>query len=206
MAKLTKFSINPAGELVYSKTGAKAKGALEIRGSRVYKNGRLYGSISKSRVDRKTKNAAKKAKEKERQAKQKAKQKAKKKVSKKPTKKKIAEKKQAEKAIAVVGGESLEETLENEKFTDEMYEQDQNFVDAFGEMVKSAMHKDLPQWLKTRINALDNTAILQAYQKNQYVFEVYFQYNPDGSLKSADNSARWVLSWVEQIEKMGVKK
>lgn len=206
MAKLTKFSINPSGELVYSKTGAKARGNFEIKGSNVYKNGRRYGTISKSRIDRKTKTALKKAKEKEKRSRQKARSKAKKKVSKKPTKKRIAEKKQPEKAVVVLEGESFEETLGNTEFSDEEREYDQAFADSFGEMVKGAMHKDLPQWLKSRIQALDNNAILEAYKKNQYVFEVYFQYNPDGSLKSADNSARWVLSWVEQIEKMGVKE
>lgn len=48
MAKYTKFTLTPYGELVYKKTGQFVTKDYEIRGNRVYSKGRLKGYISKA--------------------------------------------------------------------------------------------------------------------------------------------------------------
>lgn len=49
MAKYKKLALSPSGDIVHRATGVlvRSKTPLEIRGNRVYKNGRLYGYLGK---------------------------------------------------------------------------------------------------------------------------------------------------------------
>lgn len=58
MPKFTKFSLSPAGDLVYRSTGRIAPVAYEIRNKTVYNNGRKIGVIGKGTIAQQRKIAA----------------------------------------------------------------------------------------------------------------------------------------------------
>lgn len=184
MAGKTLFSIDPKKGLVYSASGRKAPSKYFVKGSTVYKAadnavGRVkVGTVSKKRSAKRPKKSTK--------------------TQVRRTKSRLQK---AGETGAII--ESLDDLLDQD-FGDEKGEAEDSAVNAFAEAFKDAVNPKLPQWLQNRIRALDNKAIWQAYQANAFVFERYFEYNPEGNVRSADNFARWALSLVEKIEKMGV--
>ena len=208
MAKNTLFSLNSSGQLVYRYSGRKAPSYYWASNNTVYdsRTGRKAGTVS---YTKKAKTKAKTSKKKTQKSKisTKTKKSASKQQKKKVTKKAASAAKKAGKAAVIPQAQDQTidfSDLENSEFTDEEYQYPDEIIQAFAESVKTAMNRGIPAWLQIRIQKLDPYAIWNAYQLHQYVFDVYFTYNPDGSVKSADNAAHWLVSVVEQIEQMGV--
>ena len=209
MAKNTLFSLNSSGQLVYRNSGRKAPSYYWASNNTVYdsRTGRKAGTLSYAKKA-KTKTKTSKSKTQKSKISTKTKKSPVKKQKKKVSKKSATAVKKAGKAAVVP--QPADQTIdfsqiEDTEFTDEEYQYPDEIIQAFAESVKTAMNRGIPAWLQHRIAKLDPYAIWNAYQLHQYVFDVYFLYNPDGSVEKADNAARWLLSVVEQIEQMGVR-
>lgn len=209
MAKNTLFSLNSSGQLVYRKSGRKAPSYYWASNNTVYdsRTGRKAGTVS---YTKKAKTKAKTSKKKTQKSKisTKTKKSPTKQQKKKVSKKTASAAKKAGKAAVIPQAQDQTidfSDLEDTEFTDEEYQYSDEIIQMFADAVKTQMHKGLPGWLQARIEALDPYAIYEAYKRHEYVFTVYFKYNPDGELYKADNAARWVLSEVTKIEQMGVR-
>ena len=190
MAKLTKFALSPSGELVYRSTGKLAPAGYTYRKYTVYgKNGRRIGSLSRNLTKTETKRIARAEQSRQRRTGRPA--------PKQPSQNKP--RKPSQKARSQKYGEA--EEFEGTEFP----QPEEAVVEDFAQRVRDCALSVAPPALRTKIQALTSAAIWKAYQEDEYVFEVFFQYHqPEDQPHKSDVSV-WLYQFVKRIETyMGV--
>ena len=195
MAKLTKFTISPSGELVYKSTGKLAPEGYKFRKNTVYgPNGRRIGTLSRKLTKTEAAKIAKAERSRKRRAAKGAN--APKQPSqgrpKKPSKKGSA---------SAPYGEDWEsfDTTEFPEYSEAVKEE-------FAARVRNAALSVAPPWLSQRIRALSTAALWQAYQEDAYIFETYFRYHEGRMEPVRSDVSIWLYQFVTRIEQyMGVK-
>ena len=203
MAKLTKFTISPSGDLVYKTTGKLAPSNYIFRKNTVYKVGedgvrRRVGSLSRKLTKTEAERIAKAEKNRNRRKAAKAKQP---KQPSKPSKGKPKAPSKTQRAGTMAYGEDWD-AFEDSDFPD--YGVD--VKEEFAQRVRDAAMSVAPPWLQARIQALSTAALWQAYLEDQYIFETYFKYHSPMDPPHKSNISLWVYQFVLRIEQyMGVK-
>ena len=200
MAALTKFTISPAGNLVYKSTGKLAPSSYTFKKNTVYgANGRRVGSLSRNL----TKTEAAKIAKAER-SRTKRGQRAQRKVSTPPKQGKPAKPGDG-KPWRKAGPVGYEYADDMEFKGTEFPEDSPAVIHEFAQRVKDAALSVAPPSLRDKIRALSEKAIYQGYQEDAYIFELFFQYHsPVDSPHKSDVSV-WLYQFVKRIETyMGV--
>lgn len=195
MAKLTKFTISPSGQLVYKSTGKLAPEGYKFRKNTVYGlNGRRIGTLSRKLTKTEAAKIAKAERSRKRRVAKGAN--APKQPSqgrpKKPSKKGPA---------SAPYGEDWEsfDTTEFPEYSEAVKEE-------FAARVRNAALSVAPPWLSNRIRALSTAALWQAYQEDAYIFETYFRYHEGRMEPVRSDVSIWLYQFVTRIEQyMGVK-
>ena len=201
MAKLTKFTISPSGDLVYKTSGKLAPSNYIFRKSTVYKVGedgvrRRVGSLSRKL----TRAEAEKIAKAERSRNRRKARASKAKQPSRPSKGKPKAPSKTQRSETMKYGEDWE-SFEDSDFPD--YSQD--VKEEFAQRVRDAANSVAPPWLQARIQALSTEALWQAYLEDQYIFETYFKYHNPMSPPTKSNISLWVYQFVLRIEQyMGV--
>lgn len=200
MAKLTKFTISPSGDLVYKSNGKLAPEGYTFRKNMVYgKNGRRVGSLSRNLT--KTE-AAKIAKAEANRNKRKAAAKRKAAGMTKPSQKRPrspsgAKPREGAKAAGIDEAEEFEGT--------EFPGADKLVIAEFARRVKAAALSVAPEALKQKILALSDEAIYEGYKQDAYIFEVFFFYHGESDEPHRSDVSVWLYQFVKRIETyMGV--
>lgn len=200
MAKLTKFTISPAGDLVYKSTGKLAPSNYIFRKNTVYKVGedgvrRRVGSLSRKLTKTEAERIAKAEKSRNRRRASAAKQPS------RPSKGKPKAPSKTQRAGTMKYGEDWE-SFEDSDFP----EYSEAVKEEFAQRVRDAALSVAPPWLQARIQALSTAALWQAYLEDQYIFETYFKYHSPMDPPHKSNISLWVYQFVLRIEQyMGVK-
>lgn len=200
MAKLTKFTLSPSGDLVYKTTGKLAPSNYIFRKNTVYKVGedgvrRRVGSLSRKLTKGEAERIAKAEKSRNRRRAAKAKQPS------RPSKGKPKAPSQTQRAGTMRYGEDWD-SFEDSNFP----EYTQGVKEEFAQRVRDAALSVAPPWLQARIQALSTDALWQAYLEDQYIFETYFKYHSPMDPPHKSNISLWVYQFVLRIEQyMGVK-
>ena len=188
MAKLTKFTIGPSGELVYKSTGKLAPEGYTFRKNTVYgKNGRRAGTLSRNLTKTQAERIARAEQSRQRRTGRAA--------PKLPSPDKPRKPSQKAKAASQKYGENWDE------FEDTEFPQPQEAViEEFAQRVRDCALSVAPPALQKKIQALTSAAIWKAYQEDQYIFEIYFQYHqPEDQPHKSDVSV-WLYQMVKRIE------
>lgn len=199
MAKLTKFTISPSGDLVYKSSGKLAPEGYTFRKNTVYgKNGRRVGSLSRNLT--KTE-AAKIAKAETNRNKRKATAKRKAAGMAKPSQKRprspSGPNRGSTKATSIDEAEEFEGT--------EFPGADKLVIAEFARRVKAAALSVAPEALKQKILALSDEAIYEGYKQDAYIFEVFFFYHGESDEPHRSDVSVWLYQFVKRIETyMGV--
>ncbi len=200
MAKLTKFTISPSGDLVYKSNGKLAPEGYTFRKNTVYgKNGRRVGSLSRNLT--KTE-AAKIAKAEANRNKKKAAAKRKAAGMAKPSQKRPrspsgAKPREGAKATGIDEAEEFDGT--------EFPEAEKLVIAEFARRVKAAALSVAPEALKQKILALSDEAIYEGYKQDAYIFEVFFNYHGENDEPHKSDVSVWLYQFVKRIETyMGV--
>lgn len=203
MAKLTKFTLSPSGELVYKSTGKLAPSDYSFRGSTVYgSNGRRIGSLSRKLTK---KDAARIAKA-ERSRTRRTGRIPQRKTSTKPEGRPSQERprrpsKTGRAAFIEYGAEGWDEEIGTTSFP----ESEQVVKEEFAQRVRAAALSVAPSSLRDKIMRLSTEALWQAYQEDAYIFEVYFEYHSPIDSPHKSNVSVWLYQFVNRIEQyMGV--
>jgi len=192
MAKLTKFTLSPSGELVYRSTGKKAPAGYTYRKNTVYgKNGRRIGSLARNITKTEAKRIARAEQSRQRRTGRAAKQ---------PSQKRPRKPSQKAKTRSQKYGENWDE------FEDTEFPQpEEAVIEEFAQRVRDCALSVAPPALQKRIQALTSAAIWKAYQEDQYVFEIYFQYHQPSDEPHKSDVSVWLYQMVKRIETyMGV--
>lgn len=196
MAALTKFTISPSGQLVYKKTGKLAPSNYTFHKNTVYgADGRRIGSLSRKLT--KTE-AAKIAKAERSRARRSTKAPG---APSQPTKRKPSKPKKIAKAAGVQKyGDDWEE------FRDEDFpEYSEAVKEEFAQRVRDSAASVAPPALQAKIRRLTSDALWKAYQEDQYIFEVYFQYHQPWDAPHKSDISVWLYQFVTRVEQyMGV--
>ena len=198
MAKLTKFTLSPSGDLVYRKTGRLAPDNYIFRKNTVYRVGedgvrRRVGTLSRKIT--KTE-AAKISRAEKNREKRKARELTK---PSKPSKSKPRRPAQPSQRVQRFGDDW--EEVRNTEFP----EPDQIIKEEFAQRVRDCALSVAPQWLQRRIQALSTDALWEAYKQDAYVFEMYFRYHDPQSPPTRSDASMWLYQFVTRIEQyMGV--
>ena len=194
MAKLTKFTISPSGDLVYKSSGKLAPEGYTFRKNTVYgKNGRRVGSLSRNLT--KTE-AAKIAKAEANRNKRKAAGMAKP-SQKRPRSPSGAKPREGAKVTGIDEAEEFEGT--------EFPGADKLVIAEFARRVKAAALSVAPEALKQKILALSDEAIYEGYKRDAYIFEVFFFYHGESDEPHKSDVSVWLYQFVKRIETyMGV--
>lgn len=189
MAKLTKFTISPSGDLVYKSTGKLAPSDYKFRKNTVYgPNGRRIGTLSRKLTK---KDAARIA-----SAERSRKARVRRTVSKPRQGKPSRPSRKATQAY----GEDWEQ-FDETKFP----EPSETAIAEFAQRVRNAASSVAPEWLKQRIRAFSTEAIWKAYQEDAYIFEIYFKYHSEDESPHKSPVSVWLYQFVTRIEQyMGV--
>ena len=194
MARLTKFTIGPSGELVYKSTGKLAPEGYTFRKNTVYgKNGRRVGTLSRNLTKTQAERIARAEQSRQRRTGRAAPKQASQGRPRKPSKK-VKSSQQY--------GEDWDE------FEDSEFPQpEQAVIEEFAQRVRDCALSVAPAALQKKIQALTSAAIWKAYQQDEYVFEVFFQYHqPEDQPHKSDVSV-WLYQMVKRIEQyMGVSE
>lgn len=195
MAKLTKFTISPSGDLVYKSNGKLAPSSYTFRKNTVYgANGRRVGSLSRNLT--KTE-AVKIAKAEANRNKRKAAGMA------KPSQKRPRSPsgtKPREGAKTAAGIDEAEE-FDGTEFPGA----DKLVIAEFARRVKAAALSVAPEALKQKILALSDEAIYEGYKQDAYIFEVFFFYHGESDEPHRSDVSVWLYQFVKRIETyMGV--
>ena len=201
MAKLTKFTISPSGDLVYKSSGKLAPSSYTFRKNTVYgANGRRVGTLSRNLT--KTE-AAKIAKAETNRNKRKAAAKRKAAGMTKPSQKRPRSPSGAKpREGAKVTGINEAEEFEGTEFPGA----DKLVIAEFARRVKAAALSVAPEALKQKILALSDEAIYEGYKQDAYIFEVFFFYHGESEEPHRSDVSVWLYQFVKRIETyMGVK-
>ena len=199
MAKLTKFTISPSGDLVYKSNGKLAPEGYTFRKNTVYgKNGRRVGTLSRNLT--KTE-AAKIAKAEANRNKRKAAAKRKAAGMTKPSQKRprspSGPNRGSTKAASIDEAEEFDGT--------EFPEAEKLVIAEFARRVKAAALSVAPEALKQKILALSDEAIYEGYKQDAYIFEVFFFYHGESEEPHRSDVSVWLYQFVKRIETyMGV--
>lgn len=189
MARLIKFTIGPSGELVYKSTGKLAPEGYTFRKNTVYgKNGRRVGTLSRNLTKTQAERIARAEQSRQRRTGRAAPKQASQCKPRKPSKK-------AKAAASQEFGEDWDQ------FTDSEFPQpEEAVVEEFAQRVRDCALSVAPAALQKKIQALTSAAIWKAYQEDQYIFEIYFQYHqPEDQPHKSDVSV-WLYQMVKRIE------
>ena len=200
MAKLTKFTISPSGDLVYKSSGKLAPEGYTFRKNTVYgKNGRRVGTLSRNLT--KTE-ASKIAKAEANRNKRKAAAKRKAAGMAKPSQKRPRSPSGAKpREAAKVAGIDEAEEFEGTEFPGA----DKLVIAEFARRVKAAALSVAPEALKQKILALSDEAIYEGYKQDAYIFEVFFFYHGESDEPHRSDVSVWLYQFVKRIETyMGV--
>lgn len=199
MAKLTKFTISPSGDLVYKSTGKLAPEGYTFRKNTVYgKNGRRVGSLSRNLT--KTE-AGKIAKAEANRNKRKAAAKRKAAGMTKPSQKRPRSPSGTNRKSAKAAGIDEAEEFEGTEFPGA----DKLVIAEFARRVKAAALSVAPEALKQKILALSDEAIYEGYKQDAYIFEVFFFYHGESDEPHRSDVSVWLYQFVKRIEThMGV--
>lgn len=200
MAKLTKFTISPSGDLVYKSSGKLAPEGYTFRKNTVYgKNGRRVGSLSRNLTRTQAEKIAKA--ERSRNARKAARKKAGEMA--KPSQKRPRSPsgtKPREGAKTAAGIDEAEE-FEGTEFPGA----DKLVIAEFARRVKAAALSVAPEALKQKILALSDEAIYEGYKQDAYIFEVFFFYHGESDEPHRSDVSVWLYQFVKRIETyMGV--
>ena len=199
MAKLTKFTISPSGDLVYKSSGKLAPSSYTFRKNTVYgANGRRVGSLSRNLT--KTE-AAKIAKAEANRNKRKAAAKRKAAGMTKPSQKRprspSGPNRGSTKAVSIDEAEEFDGT--------EFPGAEKLVIEEFARRVKAAALSVAPEALKQKILALSDEAIYEGYKQDAYIFEVFFFYHGESDEPHRSDVSVWLYQFVKRIETyMGV--
>ena len=188
MAKLTKFTLSPSGDLVYKSNGKLAPEGYTFRKNTVYgKNGRRVGSLSRNL----TRTQAEKIAKAERNRNARRSKAAKKagemaKPSQKRPRSPSGAKKPRESAKAAGIGEA--EEFEGTEFPDA----EKLVIEEFARRVKAAALSVAPEALKQKILALSDEAIYEGYKQDAYIFEVFFFYHGESDEPHRSDVSVWL--------------
>ena len=200
MAKLTKFTLSPSGDLVYKSTGKLAPSSYTFRKNTVYgANGRRVGSLSRNLT--KTE-AAKIAKAEANRNKRKAAAKRKAPGMTKPSQKRPRSPSgtKPREGAKVTGIDEAEE-FEGTEFPGA----EKLVIEEFARRVKAAALSVAPEALKQKILALSDEAIYEGYKQDAYIFEVFFFYHGESDEPHRSDVSVWLYQFVKRIETyMGV--
>ena len=203
MARLTKFTISPSGDLVYKSTGKLAPSNYIFRKNTVYKVGedgvrRRVGSLSRKLTRSEAERIAKAERNRNRRKAAKTKQP-------RPSK----PKKGRPKAPAQTSQrrDTMQYGEDWDSFEDSDFpEYSQDVREEFAQRVRDAALSVAPPWLQARIKALSTEALWQAWLQDQYIFETYFKYHSPLDPPHKSNISLWVYQFVLRIEQyMGVR-
>ena len=189
MAKLTKFTLSPSGELVYRSTGKLAPASYTYKNHTVYgPNGRRIGSLAKKLTKTEQARIAKAEQNRRKRSGTVGK-------PRKPSRK--APKGPSKKAKSQKFGENWEE------FNSEDFPEPAAAVkEEFAQRVRDCAASVAPAWLQKRIRGFSTEALWKAYQEDQYIFEVYFQYHTPSDSPHKSNVSEWLYQFVSRIESM----
>lgn len=188
MARLTKFTIGPSGELVYKSTGKLAPEGYTFRKNTVYgKNGRRVGTLSRNLTKTQAERIARAEQSRQRRTGRAAPKQASQGRPRKPS--------QKAKAASQTYGENWDE------FEDTEFPQpEEAVIEEFAQRVRDCALSVAPAALQKKIQALTSAAIWKAYQQDEYIFEVFFQYHqPEDQPHKSDVSV-WLYQMVKRIE------
>ena len=195
MARLTKFTLSPSGELVYRSTGKKAPAGYSFRKNTVYnKSGRRIGSLARSITKTEAKRIARAEQSRQRRTGRAAPEQASQGRPRKPS--------QKAKAGSQKYGENWDE------FEDSEFPQpEEAVIEEFAQRVRDCALSVAPAALQKKIQALTSAAIWKAYQEDQYIFEIYFQYHQPSDEPHKSDVSVWLYQMVKRIEQyMGVSE
>lgn len=219
MAKLTKFTLSPTGDLVYKSTGRIAPNNYVFRKNTVYKIGadgvkRRVGTLSRKLTKAEATKIAKAESTRQTQRMRNMKRLMGYKGPMKetpfgpmPEKKRPRQKKpkQPEEIARQKNYISPYADLDDLDET-EFPELDKAVMEEFAQRVREAALSVAPPWLQARIQALSTQALWKAYQQDAYIFEVYFKYHDPLDPPHKSDVSMWVYQFVTRIEQfMGVK-
>ena len=188
MAKLTKFTIGPSGELVYKSTGKLAPEGYTFRKNTVYgKNGRRVGTLSRNLTKTQAERIARAEQSRQRRTGRAAPKQASQGKPRKPS--------QKAKASSQKYGENWDE------FEDTGFPQpEEAVIEEFAQRVRDCALSVAPAALQKKIQALTSAAIWKAYQEDQYIFEIYFQYHQPSDEPHKSDVSVWLYQLVKRIE------
>ena len=199
MAKLTKFTLSPSGDLVYKSTGKLAPEGYTFRKNTVYgKNGRRVGSLSRNLTRTQAEKIAKA--ERNRNARR---SKAAKKAGEmaKPSQKRPRSPSGPNRGSTKAAGIGEAEEFEGTEFPDA----EKLVIAEFARRVKAAALSVAPEALKQKILALSDEAIYEGYKQDAYIFEVFFFYHGESEEPHRSDVSVWLYQFVKRIETyMGV--
>ena len=199
MAKLTKFTLSPSGDLVYKSTGKLAPEGYTFRKNTVYgKNGRRVGSLSRNLTRTQAEKIAKA--ERNRNAR---KAKAAKKAGEmaKPSQKRPRSPSGPNRGSTKAAGVAEAEECDGTEFPDA----EQLVIEEFARRVKAAALSVAPEALKQKILALSDEAIYEGYKRGGYIVEVFFFYHGESEEPHRSDVSVWLYQFVKRIETyMGV--
>ena len=195
MAKLTKFTISPSGQLVYKSSGKLAPAGYTFRKNTVYgPNGRRIGSLSRKLTKSEATKIAKAEANRNRRAARSAQGRPAKPKQSKPKRPKAAPQTQKY-------GEDWD-SFDTTQFP----EVQQEIREEFARRVREAASSVAPAWLQSRIQAFTTSALWQAYEEDAYILELYFKYHIPGDSPHKSDASIWLYQFVTRIEQyMGVK-
>lgn len=199
MAKLTKFTISPSGDLVYKSSGKLAPEGYTFRKNTVYgKNGRRVGSLSRNLTKTEAVKIAKaEANRNKRKAAAKRKTAGMTKPSQKRPRSPSGPNRGSTKATSIDEAEEFEGT--------EFPEAEKLVIAEFARRVKAAALSVAPEALKQKILALSDEAIYEGYKQDAYIFEVFFFYHGESDEPHRSDVSVWLYQFVKRIETyMGV--
>lgn len=188
MAKLTKFTIGPSGELVYKSTGKLAPEGYTFRKNTVYgKSGRRVGTLSRNLTKTQAERIARAEQSRQRRTGRAVPEQAPQGRPRKPL--------QKAKAGSQKYGENWDE------FEDTGFPQpEEAVIEEFAQRVRDCALSVAPAALQKKIQALTSAAIWKAYQEDQYIFEIYFQYHQPSDEPHKSDVSVWLYQMVKRIE------
>ena len=194
MAKLTKFTLSPSGDLVYKSNGKLAPDGDTFRKNTVYgKNGRRVGSLSRNLTRTQAEKIAKA--ERNRNARR---SKAAKKAGEmtKPSQKRPRSPSGPNRGSAKAAGISEAEEFDSTEFPDA----EKLVIEEFARRVKAAALSVAAESLKQKILALSDEAIYEGYKQDAYIFEVFFFYHGESDEPHRSDVSVWLYQFVKRIE------
>lgn len=187
MARLTKFTLSSSGELVYRSTGKRAPAGYTYRKNTVYgKDGRRIGSLARSITKTEAKRIAHAEQSRQRRTGRTAPKQPPQGKPRKPSQKAKASQKYGE------NWDEFEDT--------EFPQPEEAVIEEFAQRVRDCALSVAPPALQKKIQALTSAAIWKAYQEDQYIFEIYFQYHQPSDEPHRSDVSVWLYQMVKRIE------